>query len=176
MDTIFGLPAHILLVHAVVVLAPLAALLGLAVAIRPRWTFYLRWPLLVLSVISAGAAILAASAGDALEQRLGESELIEQHAEDGDMLRLVAIIYLVVAVLAFFSITVRSPLESGRGGFTSRLPAVVGPVSRALLAAAAIWLIVQASITGHSGAKAAWQDVVQSTQTPSGGDHDQDSD
>lgn len=175
MDTIFGLPAHILLVHAVVVLSPLAALLGLAVAIRPRWAFYLRWPLIVFSVISAGAAILAASAGEALEERLGETGLIEQHAEDGDMLRLVAIIYLVVAVLAFFSIAVKSPLESGRGGFTSLLPSALGPVSRALLGAAAIWLIVQASITGHSGAKAAWQDVVHSTNAPSG-EHDEDGD
>lgn len=168
MDTLFGLPSHVLIVHAVVVLGPLAALLGLGIAIRPGWAFYLRWPVLVLSLISAGAAILAASAGEALEERLGGNALIEQHAEDGEMLRLAAIIYLAVAVLAFLSITVRSPLQSSRGGFTSRLPAMLGPVSRGLLAAAAIWLIVQTTITGHSGATAVWRDVVQYTSTPRG--------
>lgn len=168
MDTVFGLPAHVLIVHAVVVLCPLAALLGLAVAVRPAWAFYLRWPLLVFSVVCAGAAILAASAGEALAARLGANDLIQQHADDGGMLRLVAISYLVVALLAFLSISVESPLRSGRGGYASRLPAAFGPVSRVLLAAAAIWLLVQTAITGHSGSTAAWQDIVNSTNAPTG--------
>lgn len=173
MDTIFGLPAHILLVHAVVVLCPLAALIGLAIAVRPAWAFYLRWPLLIFSLVSAGFAILAASAGEELEHRLGGGGLIEEHAEAGDLLRLVAIGYLAVAVLAFFAIAVESPLRSGRGGYVSKLPPALGSISRVLLAGVAIWLVVQTAITGHTGAKAAWQGVVEST-TSTGGEQDGD--
>lgn len=163
MDTIFGLPAHVLLVHAVVVLCPLAALIGVAIAVRPWWAFYLRWPLLGFGLVSTGFAILAAGAGDSLEHRLGHSDLIERHAEAGDMLQTVAIIFGVIAVIAFFSISVESPLKSGRGAFTSKLPPVVGMAARVLLAAGAIWLIVQTTITGHTGSEAAWSDIVKST-------------
>lgn len=164
MDTLLGLPAHVLLVHAVVVLCPLAALTGLAMALRPRWAFYLRWPLVVLALLSAGFALLSASAGESLEHRLGRDARIEAHAEDGDLLKIVALLYLAAAVLTFLSITVHSPLQSGRGAFTSKLPPVVIPVARVLLAAAALWLLVQTVLTGHSGSSAAWADIVESTQ------------
>ena len=45
-----GLPAHILLVHAVVVLAPIAGLGAIVYAVAPRWRSYLAWPLGVLSL------------------------------------------------------------------------------------------------------------------------------
>lgn len=35
--TVFGLPAHPLVVHAVVVLLPLAAVAAIAAALVPRW-------------------------------------------------------------------------------------------------------------------------------------------
>ena len=163
MDTLFGLPAHILLVHAVVVLAPLAALLGIALAVRPAWGFYLRWPLLVVTVLSTGFAVLSADAGEELEHRLGRSDLIRQHAEAGDLLKAVAIVFFVVAVLAFFAVSTTSPLASGRGGFTTKLPSIVAPIARVLLIAVAIWLIVQTTITGHTGSEAAWSEIVKST-------------
>ena len=50
MIEIAGLPAHILLIHAVVVLAPLAGLAAIAYTTAPRWRGYLAWPLGVLSL------------------------------------------------------------------------------------------------------------------------------
>ena len=40
-----GVPLHPLVVHAVVVFAPLAALFGIAYAVLPNWRWALRWPL-----------------------------------------------------------------------------------------------------------------------------------
>ena len=54
-----GVPLHPLVVHAVVVLGPLAALTGLAYAFVPQWRWLLRWPLFVLAVVTAVAALLA---------------------------------------------------------------------------------------------------------------------
>ena len=47
-----GLPLHPLVVHAVVVLSPLAALGGLLYAAVPRWRWWLRWPLVQVLWIS----------------------------------------------------------------------------------------------------------------------------
>ena len=53
MIEIAGLPAHILLIHVVVVLAPIAGLAAIAYAAAPRWRGYLAWPLGVLSPAGA---------------------------------------------------------------------------------------------------------------------------
>ena len=59
-----GVPLHPLVVHAVVVLGPLAALAGLAYAFVPKWRWLLRWPLVVLAVVTAVASLVAVQAGD----------------------------------------------------------------------------------------------------------------
>jgi hypothetical protein len=42
--TFAGLPLHPLVVHAAVVLTPLAALLVVGSAVLPRWRWLTRWP------------------------------------------------------------------------------------------------------------------------------------
>ena len=54
-----GLPLHPLVVHAVVILGPLAGLTGLAYAFVPRWRWLLRWPLVALSLVVAVTAVVA---------------------------------------------------------------------------------------------------------------------
>src|SRR6478672_1846013 len=98
-----GVPLHPLVVHAVVVLGPLAALAGLAYAFVPRWRWLLRWPLVVLAVVTAGAAVLAASAGEALLEARPELEpLVEEHEESGELLRTVALVYAALSLLAAY--------------------------------------------------------------------------
>ena len=50
MTLIVGLPFHALIVHAAVVLTPLAVLSALAFAVLPRWRYLTRWPTAVLAV------------------------------------------------------------------------------------------------------------------------------
>ena len=52
-----GLPLHPLIVHAVVILGPLAGLTGLAYAFVPKWRWLLRWPLVALSLVVATTAL-----------------------------------------------------------------------------------------------------------------------
>ena len=68
-DTVTGLPVHPLVVHAVVVLGPLAALLAVTYVVVPRWRVGLRWPLVLLSVVAAASAFVAEQSGEALEER-----------------------------------------------------------------------------------------------------------
>ena len=76
---ISGLPLHPLVVHAAVVFAPLAALNALLYAAVPRWRWLLRWPLVVLTLVAVGSALVAAASGESLlESREGLESLVAQ--------------------------------------------------------------------------------------------------
>ena len=148
-----GVPLHPLVVHAVVVLGPLAALTGLAYAFVPRWRWLLRWPLVVLAVVTAAAAVLAASAGEALLEARPELEpLVEEHEESGELLRTVALVYAALSLLAAYALGGVSALASGRGARETRF----GIPVMAVLAIGAVALLVTLYLAGDSGARAVW--------------------
>ena len=148
-----GVPLHPLIVHAVVVLGPLAALAGAAYAAVPRWRWLLRWPLVVLAVGTAVAAVLAAEAGESLlESRPQLEPLVEEHEELGELLRNVALAYAVVAALGAWALGGVSALASGRGARKTRFGIPVAVV----LAASAVALMVVLYLAGDSGAQAVW--------------------
>jgi len=150
-----GLPLHPLIVHAVVVLGPIAALVGLAYAFVPRWRWLLRWPLVALSVAVAVAALLAVSAGESLLDSRPELEpLVEDHEEWGELLRTVSLAFVAVSALAAWALGGPSALASGRGARDSR--DALGWVAVALLAAGSLALLVLVVLTGDSGSRAVW--------------------
>ena len=149
------MPLHPLVVHAVVVLGPLAALTGLVYAAVPRWRWLLRWPLLVLAVLTAVTAFLATTSGDELLEARPELEpLVEEHEERGELLRNVALGYVPVSVLAAWALGGVSALASGRGAQETR--GALGMVAAVLLAVASVALLVTLFLAGDSGAQAVW--------------------
>jgi hypothetical protein len=96
--TLGGLPAHVLLVHAVVVLVPLSALLVLLVGVWPaarrRWAV----PAAVLAVVAAIAVPLATESGEWLEHRVESTALLRTHTALGDTMLPWAIALAAVAV------------------------------------------------------------------------------
>ena len=148
-----GVPLHPLVVHAVVVLGPLAALTGLAYAVVPKWRWLLRWPLVVLAVVTAVAALLAVAAGeDLLAARPELAPLVEEHEERGEWLRSVAVIYAVVSIVAAWALGGTSGLASGRGARETRFGIPVA----AVLVVAAVGLLVLLFLAGDSGSRAVW--------------------
>ena len=144
-----GVPLHPLVVHAVVVLGPLAALTGLAYAFVPRWRWLLRWPLVVVAV----AALTAVAAGeDLLAARPELAPIVEDHQDAGEMMRSAALGFVLVAGLGAWALGGGSALASGKGARETRLavPAVV------LLALGSVALVVTVFIAGDSGARAVW--------------------
>lgn len=155
MIEIAGLPAHILLVHAVVVLAPIAGLGAIVYAAAPRWRRYLAWPLGVLSVLLVPVSLLTAEAGEQLEKARPSSALIREHAEQGDVLKAVSVVFF--AVIAATLVVSYEPI--GRHfAFLGRLR--THPATRVavlvLAAVAGAGFIYQSIITGHSGAASVW--------------------
>jgi len=155
---IAGLPAHILLIHGVVVLAPLAGLAAVAFALLRRSRRYLAWPLGILALILVPLSVLTAEAGEQLQKARPVSKLIEEHAEQGSFLRFVAAFFLVVVaaqmVAAFPGILTRRPAFGGlRGLLESRW---LLPATSVLGVLAGLFLVYQSIATGHSGAASVW--------------------
>jgi len=163
-DLINGIPVHPLVVHAVVVLLPLAIVGTIAIAVVPRWrTPY--GPLVVLITLVATVLVpVATSSGEALEKRVGDPG---KHAALGDQLIWFAIpLLILVAALVLLQRTrdLRAQhnadavaTDSARS--TPGKPLVLGVAVLAVIAAAASG--VQVYRVGDSGAKAVWSDQVK---------------
>lgn len=151
LDLINGLPLHPLVVHAVVVLLPLAALGAIAIALRASWRAAYGPLVSAAGVLSVVLLPIATGSGEALQERVGDPG---QHAALGEQLILFAIPLAVVSVaLTYF----------GRRQDAGRPLAVPTWAPRAvagLAILAALATSVQVYRVGDSGAKAVWESRV----------------
>jgi len=155
---IAGLPAHILLIHGVVVLGPLAGIAAVAFALVRRSRRFLAWPLGLLALLLVPLSVLTAEAGEQLEKARPASQLIEEHGHQGSFLRYVTALFLVAVAVqiaaAFPSLLTRQPAFRGlRGVLESRW---LGPATSVVGVLAGIFLVYQTIVTGHSGAVSVW--------------------
>lgn len=146
LDTFAGLPVHVLLVHLVVVGAPLMAVVTVVVAARPAWRRRFAWPVAAADAALAVVVFLTAAAGRELQQRLGGQVALE-HAEHGERLRWLVVGLVVAAVLVALA--------------GERRTAAVATALVAVVAAVAV--TVGVVLTGHSGTESVWRGVVEST-------------
>ncbi len=152
-DTILGLPLHPLIVHATVVIVPSAAIAVLLAALWPRFRAWAGWGPLVLSLASVALAPLSTSTGEGLEKIVGDSELVERHAELGDQLLFWVIPLAVLAAAGYWFDTFRGGRQTGRA---------LNTVLTILSVAAALGVLVMVVLIGHSGAEAVWSDAAAS--------------
>ncbi len=150
--SLFGLPAHPLVVHAVVVLLPLAALGLVVTAAVPAARRYYAPLVLAAALASVVAVAIATGSGEELEEQVDETELLEEHTERGEQVLPWAIGVAVVAA----AVVASGPVHRRYPDLSPK------PVTAALVAAALItgvgatWAVGDA---GHTGAKATWEDV-----------------
>lgn len=173
-STVHGLPVHVLLVHAVVILVPLCAVLLVLSSVWPaaRRRFAAPNALLALSLLAL--IPLTTSAGEWLEGRVDEDPLVEHHAELGDTALLFTAPLVLLAVLVWWR-SREQAAESGEltrptgSGAVSRVLGhdrpLLAPASRAVAATIAAACVLAAGAAsydmyriGDSGAKAAWHD------------------
>ncbi|MFG3288906.1 DUF2231 domain-containing protein [Streptomyces sp. NPDC048179] len=155
MSTVNGLPAHVLLVHIVVVLVPLTALALIAAALWPRAARRLGVLLPVLAFVALVSVPLTTQAGEWLERHVGDDALVRRHTELGDGLLPWALGLFLLATLVWWA------ARTTDGGRLSALPVrvAVGVLSVAVAAGA----VVDVYRIGDSGAKAAWHDAYDKT-------------
>ncbi|OYN82993.1 DUF2231 domain-containing protein [Mycolicibacterium sphagni] len=154
MSTINGLPAHVLLVHLIVVLAPLTAALAILCAVWPAARERLVWLVVVLSAVVAVVTPLTTDAGEWLEHQVGRSPAVHAHAHLGDTM-----IYFALALLVAAALLAVVHVVAGRG---RTLPRVLSVIVAVFVVAAGVSTIVQVYRIGDSGAKATWGQVSSS--------------
>lgn len=149
---LFGLPAHPLVVHAAVVLLPLAAIATLVCAAAPRLRRHYAPIALAMAVVATLAVGLAQGSGEELEDQVDETELVEEHTEQGERVLpwAIAVTVVAAAITAIPVLVRRRPTLSAR-----TVTAAVVAVSL-VAGAGATWTVTE---VGHSGAKATWDDV-----------------
>jgi magnesium-transporting ATPase (P-type) len=99
MTTITGIPAHALLVHAIVVLAPLTALLEMLCAVWPAARERLVWLVLAFAVVTTVLTPLTTEAGEWLyDQQQQPSDILITHANRGQWMIYFSVALLVVAI------------------------------------------------------------------------------
>ena len=154
-DYIFGLPMHALVVHAVVVFVPLAALSAAAYVLRPDWRRVLRWPTAAGAVISGISAFVAAESGQALQRRVlavrastTDAQLLGEHVQWGDRAKAVCLVFMVVTLVALWF--VRPPGEESIRGHGTEL------LARVVVVLAAVAALVTVVLAGHAGSAVVW--------------------
>jgi len=146
---VLGLPIHALVVHAAVILVPLAALLGI-IFLRPAWRMPLRWPLVIATAVATGTIFAARQSGkmfkDVLSDQLTNSaagKVVDRHEELGDQLWVWMLVFLAATVVAALLLPrLSNPLAGGGVSI--------------IVAALAVVVIVLVGLTGHQGSKAVW--------------------
>ncbi|WP_426561870.1 DUF2231 domain-containing protein [Angustibacter sp. McL0619] len=147
-DTFRGLPVHVLVVHAVVVLTPLMAVLTALVAWLPRWRAKVAWLVVVGNVVVVVLVKVAQLSGNQLLGRIGSSPAIEHHLKLGDQMLWFALAMLAASVLVALARNSSAPLPTAA--------AVIAVVA----SLAAIGWVIR---TGEAGSNAVWKDIIANT-------------
>jgi hypothetical protein len=158
MSTVNGLPAHILLVHGVVVLLPLASLLLVLTAVWPGARARLAAPNAILSVVTLALVPVTTNAGEWLGHRLPDTDLLRQHTELGDTALFAATPVAVLALVIWW--------RNRETGQAPERRSFLAPANRTVTGVVAVLAVLVAASAaydtyriGDSGAKATWNGV-----------------
>lgn len=170
LDLINGIPAHVLLVHVVVVLVPLTAFALVASAALPPVMRRFGLALPALALVALISVPLTAHAGEWLEQHVDSDPLVRKHAELGDRLLPWTIALFLLATAVWWAYRRAAGTGAGTGTGTGTTRPAKNPVAASVrIAATVLCLVVGAGAViqvyriGDSGAKAVWHDGYSAT-------------
>lgn len=158
LDSLFGLPAHPLVVHIAVVLVPLAAVGTVAIAVSGPARRRVGWIVVALAFVAFVGCFLAKESGEALQDSVRNTEAVDAHAEmaDGGTVAGLAV-FVGAAGVMIVDLVLRRRAAGDRPALPlqKQAPMIVG-VLAVLLALFGSVRIIQ---IGHSGAKATWENT-----------------
>lgn len=157
LETLAGLPAHPLLLHMPVVLVPILAGATVALMAKPEWRLRYGIAWAAVALVTMASTILAAGAGEAFRasRPIFASAALNEHAELGDQLKAVVVLFSAGIVGIVISDRLRDAGILGRLAQLVHRPPVFRMVrlGLSLLAVVALVWVVR---TGHEGAEVAW--------------------
>lgn len=140
-EQVNGIPLHPLVVHAAVVLIPLAGILALLMVIAPRFSTRFGPLVAVLAWGGAGAATVARQSGEMLR---AEVDVARLHVESGELMPYFALTQAVLVTLLWLA-----DRRRGRGV----LGVLVALLTVVAVLAAGYWTYR----TGDAGAGSVWR-------------------
>lgn len=162
-----GLPLHALIVHAVVVLVPLAVLGAIVIAVWPAARRRFGWLVLACAVVDVIIVPMATSSGENLDTRIPPNPQLTEHERLGDLM-----IYWVVPLLVLVAVLMGLDLlrnrqvaliDAGGPGAQRAATAEVTPwlrpvalVVSVLTVAVAVGTGIHVIRVGDAGAHAVW--------------------
>lgn len=157
-DLVLGLPVHALVIHAVVALAPLAALSAIAYVLRPAWRRVLRWPTAIGAVITGLTAFVAAESGEQLQVRVSQTranstdfDLLRTHVEWGDRARIAGLVFMVLVLAAVWF--VRPPEQQQPRSHPLEVLLTV------VVVLASVAVVTTVVVAGHAGSRVVWSSL-----------------
>jgi uncharacterized membrane protein len=149
-----GLPAHVLFVHFLVVLAPMTALLEIACALWPAARRgQLVWLTLILAIVTTVLTPITTNAGEWLyDLRRNPDPMLREHAERGDTMIYFSVALLVVAI-ALMALHFVERRADKRRLLTNTIVAVVA-------LAVGVPSMIQIYRIGDAGAQSVWGDEI----------------
>ena len=160
--TFAGLPLHVLLVHALIVLTPLVGLALVLIAAWPAARRILWLPVLIAAVVLLPLGLFTIEAGKWLEVRVPPAPLIQEHTAQGEDIVpwLIAMLVLAVVIAAWAVvelITARRAAQSSSAGLARGVRIAVSVVltlAALAVAAGSTWTLVR---IGEAGSRAVWE-------------------
>ena len=149
MTEINGLPAHVLLVHFVVVLVPLTALLVIVCALWPAARRHLVWFTLIPAAVTAALTPITINAGEWLfNLRRNPDQILREHADRGEWMTYFSVA-LFVAAIALAVLRVLERRSDKRRVVTKAVVAIVA-------LAVGISSMIQVYRVGDAGSQSVW--------------------
>lgn len=162
MNVVNGLPAHVLLVHFMVVLVPLTALLEIACALWPgARRGDLVWLTLLLAIGVTVLTPITTNAGSWLyDLRRNPDPILREHAERGGTM-----IYFSVALLVVAIALVALRFAERRADHHRRVTNVIVAV---VVLAVGVSSMIQVYRIGDAGAQSVWGNEIAHLKQPNG--------
>ncbi|MGZ4132119.1 MAG: DUF2231 domain-containing protein [Actinomycetota bacterium] len=184
-SNVFGLPTHILLIHAVVVLLPIAAVLTVLAACLPSFRRRYGLAILLFTFATTLSVPLAAQSGENLLSRLPETAQRLHHATLGKQLEIVTALFgLALFALLVLDLYRRAGLPDEELGASERWLRRFVPADRraprgreragtavfrgaqVLAVTLAVVVVAMTFLAGDSGARAVWSAYPHLAATP----------
>jgi len=147
-------------VHAAVVLVPLAAFAFVGLMWRERWRETYLMPIMIIAVAGAAAAFLARETGESLEELARPTgESLGDHPEQGDIAFVFSVLFGLGSVATYLLYELGYEMREKLGLLDRlRLPVADEVAAYAVTVPLAVVAVATLVIAGHSGAELVWHD------------------
>lgn len=152
-ETINGLPAHPLFIHAPVVLVPLSALFALVLTLRPNLRRKAGWAVALSAVVALITTQVAITSGYRFDELLEGAVNTDRHASLATTSRNLVVLFVVAAACSAVLDRRSGDSVSPKSENLSRIAMAAATV---FSTAATVWMVR----TGEEGARLVWSGVV----------------